>query len=138
MEFRVIENKTNKDVSKERDWYLGKYNDLYFLSDENQLIEVNRDDYSIYPVTNGFLRDKFYQFLKERNLNNVVCNLEVINSGFEFDILDGDWKHEHCAIKNAIINFSESIDKTFTTGIEKIGESEGDTFSAHYTLEVYA
>lgn len=57
---------------------------------------------------NSNLFNEFIEFLKSKNAYNVLEWLNQTENGFEFEIYNGDWKHEHQYIKNLIYEFFES------------------------------
>lgn len=54
-----------------------------------------------------------------------------------FDIIDGDWKHDHIYFKNLIKEFMDSNNLSYKIYYsDEIEESDQDTFSAHYIIEM--
>lgn len=75
---------------------------------------------------------ELYNALKENKI--YVDELYSYDGNIEFDINDGDWKHEHIKAKNFIYDFFN--DKNINIDInETITEEDGsDTYSAHYVI----
>lgn len=85
-------------------------------------------------VSNERLDQEFYEFLKSKNAQYIVDNLNETEFGLEFDIYNGDWKHEHAYIKQLVREFFDNKGIHGAISSEVIDDSESDTYSAHYDV----
>ena len=83
-------------------------------------------------VSNERLDQEFYEFLKSKNAQYIIDNLNETEFGLEFDIYNGDWKHEHAYIKQLVREFFDNKGIHGAISSEVIDDSESDTYSAHY------
>ena len=85
-------------------------------------------------ISNERLDQEFYEFLKFKNAQYIIDNLNETEFGLEFDIYDGDWKHEHAYIKQLVREFFDNKGIHGAISSEVIDDTESDTFSAHYEV----
>lgn len=79
---------------------------------------------------------KIDEYFKNNNAPYILDELHYnkVRNTVEFDIMNGDWKHEHMRAKWLLDDFfrEEGIDIVINS--YEIGQSEDDTYSAHYII----
>lgn len=76
-------------------------------------------------TTTTTLEDKIYNIFKE---NKLSYDYSVIGDNVEIEIYWGDWKHDHCRLKNIMSN------NGFMCIDEHITDSDEDCYDAEYTF----
>lgn len=83
-------------------------------------------------------RDELNQFLADNGLKYI--DVDVIRRNGKdvlyVDIANGDWKHEHIALSNAVWNFFINKGLLVKADKEEYGYSEDDTYSAEYFFDI--
>lgn len=82
------------------------------------------------------LDQEFYDFLKSKNAQYIADEIHETDNGLEFDINDGDWKHEHLYMKQLVKEFFNNKGVDVDIYSEVIGNSESDDYSAHYDVVI--
>lgn len=142
-EFYDKDEKTGLEygINADGDLYLGDSESGYNLKDtpENrdkilrdferytEGINLNENNYSL-------VFNEFVEYLKSKNAQYIVDNLNETEFGLEFDIYNGDWKHEHAYIKQLVREFFDNKGIHGAISSEVIDDSESDTYSAHYDV----
>lgn len=80
------------------------------------------------------LVSEFKDYLAQNNAQYIASEIGETKDGMQLVIHDGDWKHEHCYMRNLIHNFFEEKRINIEMDVKEIGESDSDTFSAIYNI----
>lgn len=112
---------TNFDKCKKRNGIEPELEEGYEEDPDNILERSSKDLYD-YLYSNG----------------QVVYNIyyEDEDNTIQFDIYDGDWKHEHLATENLVRDFFREKGVIVAISSEVTDDNGSDTYSAHYTVDL--
>lgn len=135
-----------KNISAEVDYYDELEDTMYSDYADDKSYATNHVDENIDLISMDILpREHEFELseddvnaltdiFKENNLFIDELHFNKTDKQIEFDIINGDWKHEHLFAQSLIRDYFESQNKIVYIDSCEIGNSDSDCYSAHYEL----